>query len=116
MCEPGERGVGGKTHVATGAVQLAVVLDVEVNDIDSTAAIVLDDFVAGVVGTTADDPRFLAGLVVLDGDGILAYVLEPNKLEVAGAVTVHALSLVLANDNVSQGCAGSEQENGIRVS
>lgn len=32
--------------------------------IDGTATIVLDDFVRGVVGSTADNPGLLAGLVV----------------------------------------------------
>ena len=41
--------------VAAGAVQLAVVLDVEVDDVDLAAAVVLDDLVVSVVGTTADD-------------------------------------------------------------
>lgn len=51
--------------VAARAVQLAVVLDVEVDDVHSTAAIVLDDLVRGVEGATADDPGLLTGLVVL---------------------------------------------------
>lgn len=75
----------------------------------------LDDLVRGVVGTTADDPGLLAGLVVLDGDGILADVLEPNVLDGAVAVAVDTLGLVLANDGVLQGSAGTDHEDGVLV-
>lgn len=98
----------------------------------------LDDLVGGVVGTATDDPGLCAGLVVLlyrgsDGvhisetglagglvglgtynrDGVLADVLEPDKLEIAVSVAVNTLGLVLADDDVSQGSAGLEVEDGI---
>lgn len=38
---------------------------VRITNIDSTATIVLDDLVRGVVGSTANNPGLLAGLVVL---------------------------------------------------
>jgi hypothetical protein len=37
--------VKGSTHVAARPVQLAVVVGVEVDDVDGTAAVVLDNFV-----------------------------------------------------------------------
>lgn len=68
--------------VAAGAVDLAVVFGVEVDDLEkvlvragqlhwtsestyihSTTAIVLDNLVAGVVSTTANDPGLLSGRV-----------------------------------------------------
>lgn len=110
---------GGKrereTYVSARAVKLAVILNVEVDDIDGAAAVVLDDLVASVVGATAYDPRLLTGLVVLDGNGILADVLEPDELEVARAVAVNTLGLVLADDHVSQGRARAEEEDGVSV-
>lgn len=53
----------------------------------------LDDLVCSVVGTSSNDPRLLAGLVLLDGDGVLADVLEPDKFESAVALAVNALGL-----------------------
>lgn len=105
----------GETHVSARAVKLAVILNVEVDDVDGAAAVVLNHLVAGVVGTTAYDPRLLPSLVVLDADGVLADVLEPDKLEVAGAVAVNTLGLVLADDHVAQGRAGAEEEDGVSV-
>lgn len=96
--------------VAARAVNLAVVLDVEVVDVDVAAAVVLDDLVGGGEGAAADD----VGLAIaLDGDGVLAHVLEPDVLEVAGAEAVDALGLVCADDDVLQGCAVLEDEDGV---
>lgn len=96
--------------VAAGAVDLAVVLGVEVDDVDVTAAVVLYDLVVGVEGTAADD---LGVAVALDGDGVLADVLEPDVLESAGADTVDTLVLVGANDDVPQGSAILKDEDGV---
>ena len=62
----------------------------------------LDDLVRCVVGSTTDNVGLLSGLVVLDGNGILADILEPNEFDVARTVAVDTLSLVLANDDVPQ--------------
>lgn len=105
-----------------------VVLD----DVDGAASVVLDDLVGGFVGASADDPAVIAGLVVFlrmsggfdttgdqgsgvtyDGDGVLADILEPDKLEGAGPVAVHTLGLILSNDDVSQRGAGLEVEDGV---
>lgn len=53
--------------VSTGSVELAVVLSVEVDDVDCSAAVVLDDLIGSVVRATANDPRLGASLVILDG-------------------------------------------------
>ena len=73
----------------------------------------LNDLVAGLVGTTADDPSLVTGLVVLNADGVLTDVLEPDELEGAGTIAVNALLLVLADDGVLQGGASAEDEDGI---
>lgn len=75
----------------------------------------LDDLVASVVGATTNYPGLLTGLVVLDGNGILADVLKPDELEVARAVAVNTLGLVLADDDVSQGRARAKEEDGVSV-
>jgi len=76
---------------------------------------VLDNLVAGVVRTTTNDPGLLSSLVILDRDSVLADILEPDELEGAGTITVHALGLVLADDDVAQGGAGAEEEDSISV-
>ena len=78
------RAVAVAFAVAAGAVDLTVVLGVEVDNVDGAAAVVLDDLVRGMVGAAADD---VDGAVTLERDGILADVLEPDVLEVAGAVS-----------------------------
>lgn len=70
-----------------------------------TAAVVLDHLVRRVVRASAHDVGLLTRHVVLDSDGVLADIFEPHKLEVAGAVTVNAFGLVLANDDVTERCA-----------
>ena len=96
--------------VAAGAVDLAVVVGVEVDDVDVTAAVVLDDLVGGLVSTAAND---VGNSAALDGDGILADVLEPDKLEVAGAQAVDTLLLVGTDDNVAESSAILKDEDSI---
>ena len=69
------------THVTARAVQLAVVVRVEVDDVDRAAAVMLDDLIACLVSTTANDPRVFASLVARDGDRVLAHILEPHKVK-----------------------------------
>jgi hypothetical protein len=78
--------VGYETYGAARAVDLAVVLGIEVDDladgqrgflslfsggthVDAAAAVVLDDLVRGLEGTTADDVGDIAGPVVLLNGG-----------------------------------------------
>lgn len=96
--------------VTARAVDLAVVVGVEVDDVDVAAAVVLDDLVRGVVGTATDD---VGCAITLDGDGILADVLKPDKLEGAGAEAVHTLALVGADDDVAQSGTILEHEDGV---
>ena len=60
--------------VAARAVHFAVVLGVEVLDIDRAAAVVLDHFVRGVEGAAADD---VGCAVAFDADRVFAHVFEP---------------------------------------
>lgn len=46
-----------------------------------------------MVGTATDNPRFLARLVRLDGDGVLTDVLEPDILETAMALAMNTFGL-----------------------
>ena len=41
------------------------------------------------------------------------HVLEPHKLESAGAIAVDTLHLVLSDDDVLKGGARAEQEDGV---
>jgi hypothetical protein len=77
------RAVAVALAVTARAVHLAVVLGIEIDDVDGAAAIVLNHFVGGVVGATTDD---VGGAVALEGDGVLADVFKPDVLEVAGTV------------------------------
>ena len=52
--------------------------------------------------------------VVLDRDGVLADVLEPQELEVAAAaLAVDTLADGLADDDVLQGAAALDDESGV---
>jgi hypothetical protein len=82
-----------KTYVSTRAIKLAVCVDVEVDDVNSTAAVMLDDLVRSVVGTTANNPRFLTCLISLDGDGVLTDILKPDKLEAAMTLAMDTFGL-----------------------
>lgn len=96
--------------VAAGAVDFSVVVGVKVDNVDVAAAVVLDDLVGGVVGAAADD---VGRAVALDRDGVLANVLEPDVLEGTAAQAIDALSLVGADDDVLEGGALFENEDGV---
>lgn len=75
----------------------------------------LHDLVRGVVGTTTNDVRLLAGLVVLDGDGVFADIFEPDVFQVARSVTVDPFGLVFADDDVAESSTRAKQEDSIRI-
>lgn len=85
--------------VTAGSVDLAVVLRVEVNDVDMAATVVLNDLVGGMVSSTADD---ISSTVALDGDGVFTDVLEPDEFQCARAQTVDTLPLISSDDDVAQ--------------
>lgn len=69
------------THVSAGTVQLAVVIDVEVDDVDRAAAVVLDNLIRSMVRSSTDDPGLLARYIFFDRECILADILPPDKLD-----------------------------------
>lgn len=96
--------------VTAGSVNLAVVVGVEVDDVDVATAVVLNDLVLGAVSTATND---VGSSGSLDGDSVLADLLEPNELQVAAAQAVDTLLLVGTDDDVLQGSAVLEDEDGI---
>jgi hypothetical protein len=83
----------GITYVSARAVELAVIVDIEVDDVHSSTSVVLNDFVGCVVGAATDDPGLLSSLVFFDGNGILANIFEPNELKSAVALAMHTFRL-----------------------
>lgn len=93
------------------AIQLADVGGIEVLDGDQTPAVVLEDFVAGTAGTAAVDVGGSGGLA--EGGGVLADVGPPDVVEGAGSFAVYALAVVGTDDDVGEGCAVLEDEDGV---
>jgi hypothetical protein len=94
--------------------QLAVILNVKLGDLNSTAAVELDDLVGGVEGTaTTDDGS--SGLL-LQSDSVLTDVLEPDILESARALAVDTLSLARADNDVAESGTVFEDEHSISLS
>ena len=60
----------------------------------------LNDFVVGVLGASAGDGGRTGALP--DGDCVLAYVLEPDVVDVARALAVDALGLIGSDDDVPE--------------
>lgn len=73
----------------------------------------LNDLVTCAVSATSDD---VGGAITLDGDSVLADVLEPDVLEGARALAVDTLGLVLTDDDVLKSGALLEHEDGISLS
>jgi hypothetical protein len=59
---------------------------------------VLNDLIAGSFGSSTNDVGLPGGL--LDSDGILTNILEPDVVEVAGAKAVDTFSLIGTDDYV----------------
>jgi hypothetical protein len=66
-----------------------------------------------MIGTSTDNPRLRASLIVLDGDGVLTNILEPDVLERAVSVAVNTFGLVLADDGVFESGSGAEDEDSV---
>lgn len=97
---------------SSNMLQGLLVTHTEVNDIDVTTAIVLDELVGAMVSATAN---YVGNAAALDGDGVLAHILEPDVFEVASAEAVDAFLLVGTDDNIAERSALLENEDGIRV-
>jgi hypothetical protein len=61
---------------------------------------VLYDLVAGSLGTTTNNVRLARSLA--DGDRILAYILKPDVVDVAGSSAAHTFLLVCTNHNIPE--------------
>ena len=75
-----------------------------------TTSVVLDHLVGSLVGTATND---VGSSTTLDRDSILADVLEPDKLKVAGTETVDTLLLVGTNDDVAKSGAVLKNKDSI---
>lgn len=71
--------------VTAATHQLAVVLGVEVLDLDSALAVELEDFVVGVESTTTVDVRGARAL--LEGGSVLADISPPDVVQGAGRLS-----------------------------
>lgn len=76
------------------------------------ATVVLNNLIRGLIGSSADN---VGGSVTLDRDGVLADILEPDELEVAGSETVDTFLLVLADDDVTKSGTLFENEDGVSL-
>jgi hypothetical protein len=92
--------------VTAAPVKLAEVVDGEARDLHGAAAVVLQDLVLGAEGSAAGDGGGVAGLLLLDGEGVFADGGPPDVGQLAGAHAVHAFDLVGADDDVGEGGAG----------
>jgi len=92
--------------VAAAAVKLAKVVNSEAGNRHGTAAVVLENLVLGAEGTTARDGGGLAGLLLLDGEGVLAHGGPPDVGQLAATHAVDTLDLVGTDDDVGDGGAG----------
>ncbi|TYZ67623.1 hypothetical protein PybrP1_010001 [[Pythium] brassicae (nom. inval.)] len=98
--------------VAARAVQLAKVLHVEAVDRHRAVAVVLDHLVVRETSTASDHLRHAGRRATLDAQRVLAHVVPPDVLDRASAIlTVNALSLVLADDDVLEDGAGLNEEH-----
>jgi hypothetical protein len=75
----------------------------------------LHNLITSMIRTTANNPSLLARLIILNSNSILTDILKPHELKRTRTIAVHALSLVLADNNVPQGGARAEEEDGVGV-
>lgn len=88
--------------VAARTVQLAKVVDDEVGDGERTGTVVLQDLVIGPERAPTRNLGGVAGVLVLDGEGILANGAPPNVGESASSLAVNTFDLVRADDDVGE--------------
>lgn len=85
--------------VTARPVYLAVIIGIEVDNVHVSTAVMLNDLISSFVGSAADN---VGRTAALDGDGILADVLEPHEFKGTGSKAVHAFTLIGADDDISQ--------------
>jgi len=86
--------------VTARAIELSEGLRAVAVDLDMTGTVMLDNLVRGGLGATTNNVGGAASL--LDRDGVLADVLEPDVVEVAWTEAVDALLLILADDYIPE--------------
>lgn len=98
--------------VTARSVELTEVDNGEAIDGDRSETVVLDDLVLSTGSTTALDESVT---VTLEGESILADLLPPDVLNGARTLAVNTLDLISANDDVLEGSAVLEDEDGVSV-
>lgn len=96
--------------VAARPVDLAVIVRIEVDDIDMSTSIVLDDLIRSLVCAAAND---VCSSRTFDGDCIFADIFKPDELKVAGTFAVDAFLLVGADDDIAKSRAVLENEDRV---
>ena len=86
--------------VTARAIELSEGLRAVAVDLDMTGTVMLDNLVRGSLGATTNNVGGAASL--LDRDGVLADVLEPDVVEVAWTEAVYAFLLILADDYIPE--------------
>ena len=56
------------TYGSARAVHLAVVFSIEVDDLDSSASVVLDDLIRSMVSSSTNDSSHITGAILFLGD------------------------------------------------
>jgi len=92
--------------VTAAAVELAEVVNSEAGDLERAGAVVLQDLVLGAESAAAGDGGGLAGLLLLNGESVLADSGPPDVGQLAGAHAVDTLNLVGTDDDVGERGAG----------
>lgn len=101
--------------VATSTVQLAEVVSSEARDGKSSSAVMLKVLVGGAVGTAALDVSGGRGVLVLDGESILADGGPPDVCKCTRALAMDAFDLIGADDDIGDGTTLFDLEDGVRV-
>jgi hypothetical protein len=79
---------------------------------DRSLAVVLNDLVRSRLRTSALDKRIA---IALERERVLADIDPPDVLNGAGALAMHTLDLILADDGVLESGTVLQLENGVRV-
>lgn len=98
--------------VTTAAIQLAEIGGKEVGDTDAADAVVLDNLVGSGLSASANDAAIA---IALERERVFAHGFPPNVLDGTGAGAVDAFDLVGADDDVAEGTAILDDEDGVRV-
>jgi hypothetical protein len=99
--------------IATASVHLAKCIGVEVLHSNGSATIVLQNLVAGALGTTAVHVRSARGL--FECCGIFTDIQPPNIVKGTCTQAVNTFAVVWTNNNVRKGSSSCKNEDSISV-